>query len=140
MLNKERIRQMTALADFEQEKGKKEIRISHYYRGDYIAVMLLKNFFITTVGYFLVLVLWAMWKLDWLMDGMDSMNPGMLVFLLVAVYVGMLVLYSALTVYTAMKRYREAVRNTKRYTQNLGNLLREYDREERKQRKRGKSE
>lgn len=140
MLNKERIRQMTALADFEQEKGKKEIRISHYYRGDYIAVMLLKNFFITTVGYFLVLGLWAMWKLDWLMDGMDSMNPGMLVFLLVAVYVGMLVLYSALTVYTAMKRYREAVRNTKRYTQNLGNLLREYDREERKQRKRGKSE
>lgn len=140
MLNKERIRQMTALADFEQEKGKKEIRISHYYRGDYIAVMLLKNFFITTVGYFLVLVLWAMWKLDWLMDGMDSMNPGMLVFLLVAVYVGMLVLYSALTVYTAMKRYREAVRNTRRYTQNLGNLLREYDREERKQRKRGKSE
>lgn len=140
MLNKERIRQMTALADFEQEKGKKEIRISHYYRGDYIAVMLLKNFFITTVGYFLVLGLWAMWKLDWLMDGMDSMNPGMLVFLLVAVYVGMLVLYSALTVYTAMKRYREAVRNTKRYTQNLGNLIREYDREERKQRKRGKSE
>lgn len=140
MLNKERIRQMTALADFEQEKGKKEIRISHYYRGDYIAVMLLKNFFITTVGYFLVLGLWAMWKLDWLMDGMDSMNPGMLVFLLVAVYVGMLVLYSALTVYTAMKRYREAVRNTRRYTQNLGNLLREYDREERKQRKRGKSE
>lgn len=140
MLNKERIRQMTALADFEQEKGKKEIRISHYYRGDYIAVMLLKNFFITTVGYFLVLGLWAMWKLDWLMDGMDSMNPGMLVFLLVAVYVGMLVLYSALTVYTALKRYREAVRNTKRYTQNLGNLLREYDREERKQRKRGKSE
>lgn len=140
MLNKERIRQMTALADFEQEKGKKEIRISHYYRGDYIAVMLLKNFFITTVGYFLVLGLWAMWKLDWLMDGMDSMNPGMFVFLLVAVYVGMLVLYSALTVYTALKRYREAVRNTKRYTQNLGNLLREYDREERKQRKRGKSE
>lgn len=140
MLNKERIRQMTALADFEQEKGKKEIRISHYYRGDYIAVMLLKNFFITTVGYFLVLGLWAMWKLDWLMDGMDSMNPGMLVFLLVAVYVGMLVLYSALSVYTAMKRYREAVRNTRRYTQNLGNLLREYDREERKQRKRGKSE
>lgn len=140
MLNKERIRQMTALADFEQEKGRKEIRISHYYRGDYIAVMLLKNFFITTIGYFLVLGLWAMWKLDWLMDGMDSMNPGMLVFLLVAVYVGMLVLYSALTVYTALKRYREAVRNTKRYTQNLGNLLREYDREERKQRKRGKSE
>lgn len=140
MLNKERIRQMTALADFEQEKGKKEIRISHYYRGDYIAVMLLKNFFITTIGYFLVLGLWAMWKLDWLMDGMDSMNPGMLVFLLVAVYVGMLVLYSALSVYTAMKRYREAVRNTRRYTQNLGNLLREYDREERKQRKRGKSE
>lgn len=140
MLNKERIRQMTALAEFEQEKGKKDIRISHYYRGDYIAVMLLKNFFITTIGYFLVLGLWAMWKLDWLMDGMDSMNPGLLVFLLAAVYVGMLILYSALTVYTAWKRYREAVGNTRTYTRNLGSLLREYEKEERKQRKRRNSE
>lgn len=140
MLNKERIRQMTALAQFEQEKGKKEIGISHYYRGDYIAVMLLKNFFITTIGYFLVLGLWAMWKIDWLMDGMDTVNPGTLVFLLAAVYVGMLAVYSALTVYFAVKRHREAVKNTKKYTQNLGILIREYDREEKKERKRRNSE
>lgn len=140
MLNKERIRQMTALAEFEQEKGKKDIRISHYYCGDYIAIILLKNFFITTIGYFLVLGLWAMWKLDWLMDGMNSMNLGLLVFLLAASYVGMLVLYSALTVYTAWKRHREATGNARTYTRDLGSLIREYEKEERKQRKRRNSE
>ena len=50
MLNKERIRQMTALARYEQEDGKKEMKISRYYRNDYIGLMLLKNFFITTIG------------------------------------------------------------------------------------------
>lgn len=140
MLNKERIRRMTALAQFEQEKGKKEIRISRYYRGDYIAVMLLKNFFVTTIGYFLMIGLWAMWKLDWLMDGMDSMNPGFLVFLLAAVYVGMLAVYSVVTVIFALKRYREAEKKTRKYMQNLGNLIREYDREEKRQRNRRNSE
>ena len=130
MLNKERIRQMTALARYEQEDGKKELKISRYYRNDYIGLMLLKNFFLTTIGYFLVIGLWAMWKIDWLMDGMDSMNLWVLLILLAAVYVGMLVVYSLLTVACSLKKYKKAVRDTKKYTQRLGVLLREYDREE----------
>lgn len=129
MLNKERIRQMTALARYEQEDGKKELKISRYYRNDYIGLMLLKNFFLTTIGYFLVIGLWAMWKIDWLMDGMDSMNLWVLLILLAAVYVGMLVVYSLLTVAFSLKKYKKAVRDTKKYTQRLGVLLREYDRE-----------
>lgn len=136
MLNKERICQMTALARYEQEDGKKEMKISRYYRNDYIGLMLLKNFFITTIGYFLVIGLWALWKLDWLMDGMDSMNLWLLLFLLAAVYVGMLIVYSAITIYIAMKKYKRAVKNTKKYTQGLGTLLKEYGREERRQRNR----
>ena len=104
MLNKERIRQMTALARYEQEDGKKELKISRYYRNDYIGLMLLKNFFLTTIGYFLVIGLWAMWKIDWLMDGMDSMNLWVLLILLAAVYVGMLVVYSLLTVAFSLKK------------------------------------
>lgn len=130
MLNKERIRQMTALARYEQEDGKKELKISRYYRNDYIGLMLLKNFFLTTIGYFLVIGLWAMWKIDWLMDGMDFMNLWVLLILLAAVYVGMLVVYSLLTVAFSLKKYKKAVRDTKKYTQRLGVLLREYDREE----------
>lgn len=132
MLNKERIRQMTALARYEQEDGKTEIKISRYYRNDYIGLMLLKNFFLTTIGYFLVISLWAMWKIDWLMDGMDSMNLGLLLFILAAVYVGMLVFYSLLTVLFSLKRYKRAVKDAKKYTQGLGTLLRMYDREERR--------
>ena len=115
---------MTALARYEQEDGKKEIKISRYYRNDYIGLMLLKNFFITTIGYFLVIGLWALWKLDWLMDGMDSMNLWLLLFLLAAVYVGMLIVYSAVTIYIAVQKHKRAT------------LLKEYGREERRQRNR----
>ena len=53
-----------------------------------------------------------------------------LLILLAAVYVGMLVVYSLLTVAFSLKKYKKAVRDTKKYTQRLGVLLREYDREE----------
>ena len=107
MLNKERIRQMTALARYEQEDGKKEMKISRYYRTDY-----------------------------WLMDGMDSMNLWLLLFLLAAVYVGMLIVYSAVTIYIAVQKHKRATKNMKKYTQGLGALLKEYGREERRQRNR----
>ena len=132
MLNKERIRQMTSLARYEQEEGKKQIKISRYYKNDYIGLMLLKNFFLTTIGYFLLIGLWALWKIDWLMDGMDAVNPLLLLFLLAAVYVGMLVVYSLLTIYFSNKKYKKAVKDTKKYTQGLGILLREYEREEKR--------
>ena len=64
------------------------------------------------------------------------MNLWLLLFLLAAVYVGMLVVYSAVTIYIAMQKYKRAVKNTKKYTQGLGALMKEYDREERRQRNR----
>ena len=35
-------------------RGKEDLRISKYYRGDYIGLGLLKNFILTTIGYFRV--------------------------------------------------------------------------------------
>lgn len=132
MLSKERIRQMTALARYEQEEGKKEMKISRYYKNDYVGLMLLKNFFLTTIGYFLALGLLAVWKIEWLMEEIDSIDLRLLLLILVAVYAGMLVVYSLLTIFLSLNKYKKASKNVKKYTQRLGILLREYDREERR--------
>lgn len=45
MLNKEKVRLMTKLARYEQKEEKRYLKISKYYRSDYIGIALLKNFF-----------------------------------------------------------------------------------------------
>ena len=51
MLNKEKVRLMTKLARYEQKEEKRYLKISKYYRSDYIGIALLKNFFASTIAY-----------------------------------------------------------------------------------------
>ena len=55
MLDEKRIRQMTKLAFFEKKEEKNALRIGRYFRSDYIGKELLKNFFLASIGYILVL-------------------------------------------------------------------------------------
>ena len=48
MLNEQKIKKMRKLATYESGKGRKQLRISKYYRSDYIGLSLIKNFFLTT--------------------------------------------------------------------------------------------
>ena len=46
MLNEQKIKKMRKLATYESGKGRKQLRISKYYRSDYIGLSLIKNFFL----------------------------------------------------------------------------------------------
>ena len=43
MINEERVMLMTRLSSYEANEGKKDIAITHYYRGDYIGFQVLKS-------------------------------------------------------------------------------------------------
>ena len=55
MLNEEKIKIMNKLAMYEQGEGKKYLPVSRYYRSDYIGLAMIKNFFLVTIGYCLIL-------------------------------------------------------------------------------------
>ena len=66
MLNEEKIKIMNKLAMYEQGEGKKYLPVSRYYRSDYIGLALIKNFFLVTIGYCLILAgIWSFfqWRL-----------------------------------------------------------------------------
>ena len=52
---KKKVKVMTKIAMYEQGEGKKYLPISKYYRSDYIGLALIKNFFLVTIGYLLVI-------------------------------------------------------------------------------------
>ena len=77
MLEEKRLRLMIRLARYEQQDGKDDLKISKYYRRDYVAFALLKNFFLITVTYALVLGMIIMYHLDFLLDHIHPLDDQM---------------------------------------------------------------
>ena len=46
MVDEKKIRTMIELARYEEGEGKEDLRIRHFYRGDYLTVQLIKNWFL----------------------------------------------------------------------------------------------
>lgn len=139
MINEEKVKVMTKLAMYEQGEGRKYLPISKYYRSDYIGLALIKNFFLVTIGYALVLAGIAAYFSEYLLNNIHKMN---LVSLGVSVLVGYLILlaaYSALTYIQYSVKYYRAKKSVKGYFEELTRLNKIYGREEKKTAGRGMS-
>jgi len=74
MLNNKKIKTMTKLALYEQSDGKEDLRISKYYKTDYVRLHVLKTAVSVTVGYILLLVMIGMYKAEYLIKNLVKLN------------------------------------------------------------------
>lgn len=68
MLNDRKIRLMTKLALYEKKEGKDDIRLSKYFRTDYVRLQVLKTAVAVTFSYLLILILIAVYKSEYLIE------------------------------------------------------------------------
>lgn len=139
MLNEEKIKIMNRLAMYEQGEGKKYLPVSRYYRSDYIGLAMIRNFFVITIGYCLVLTGIAAYFGEYLIDNIHKMNLVSLGIEAVIGYVAVLVLFSVLTYIQYTVEYRKAKKSVKNYYEELTELNKIYSREEKKTSVRGVS-
>ena len=132
MLKEEKIRLMTKLARYESGEGKEELRIARYYRSDYIGLALIKNFFLVTIGYGLILAVIAAYNLEYLLDNVHKMDLISLGIVVLAGYIGVLAVYSVLTYIQYTVKYHNAKKSVKQYYTQLTRLEKIYTREEKK--------
>ena len=97
MINEEKVKIMDQLAVYEKQEGRKYLPVSKYYRSDYIGLALIKNFFLVTIGYGLILAVIAAYNLEYLLDNVHKMDLISLGVVVLGGYIGILVLYSVLT-------------------------------------------
>lgn len=135
MLDQNRIRLMTNLARYEGGTGKEDLRISKYYRGDYIGIGLLKNFILTTFGYFLVWGAIIAYNMEYLLDNLHKVNMSVVILEFVIGYILFLILYSTVTWIRRRRRYEAARESVKVYYNGLGELARLYGQDEQKGKK-----
>nr|WP_295283313.1 hypothetical protein [uncultured Blautia sp.] len=137
MINEEKIKIMTKLAMYEQGKGRKHLPVSRYYRSDYIGLALIKNFFLVTIGYCLIVAAVAVYFGEYLLENIHKMNLIMAGTYIIIGYLIVLVVYSVLTYIQYSVQYYRAKKSVREYYSQLTELNKIYAREERKSSGRG---
>ncbi|MCI6004184.1 MAG: hypothetical protein SOY73_08105 [Blautia sp.] len=132
MINEEKVKIMNKLAMYENGEGKKYLPVSKYYRSDYIGLALIKNFFLVTIGYGLVLAGIAAYYGEYLLENIHKMDLISLGIGIVAGYVVALIVFSCLTYIQYSVKYYRAKKSVKKYYGELTRLDKIYSREEKK--------
>lgn len=130
MVNEKKIRLMTQLSRYEENDGKEDLKIMKYYRSDYLGVALLKNFFLTTLGYGIILILVFAYFSDHFLNNMNDINLILLAVVILGGYVIMLTLYSVITYSIYSLKYSKVKRKIQYYDQKLTELSDLYGKEE----------
>ena len=122
MLSEERVILMTHMASYETGEGKQNVKIGNYFRGDYIAVQLLKAVASTTVAFLVVFALYIFYHYEEFMQ--DLYKIDLITYAKnVLIYYGITVaVYGILTYVVSTYRYARAKRSLRLYYQNLKKL------------------
>ena len=74
MLNNRKIRIMTKLATYEEKEGREDIKLSKYYKTDYVRLNILKTVMSATFGYLLLLIMLAVYKSEYLIENAVNLD------------------------------------------------------------------
>lgn len=129
MIDEKKIRLMTRMASYEKNEGKKDLKISSYYRKDYISLHVVYTIIWITIGYVFLVALAGICLFDKLLG---AFSLGMLFGLCLLAFIGyvaMIVLYSLATHMIYSKKYQSARTRVKKYNHDLSRLLKMYEKE-----------
>lgn len=127
MINEEKVILMTKLASYEAGKGKKDIAVTKYFRGDYIGFQVLKSVIAATISFFALLAVYLFYNFEELMQDvykMDLLGFGKSIIILYLCTVGA---YGVISYVFYASRYSKAKKSLKNYYNNLKRLAGMYD-------------
>lgn len=122
MLNEERIILMTKMASYEQNEGKKNVAIGKYFRGDYIALQVLKSLISATICFGVFFALYIFYDFEVFMQDIYKMDIFAFAKNVLILYGVTIVIYGIISYIIFSYRYTKARKSLKRYYVNLKKL------------------
>lgn len=119
MLNEEKIRIMTRAAIYEKGKGREDLKITAYGDSDYVRFNLLKTVIGATIGFVLIVMLFAVYNMDYFMTNMMKLDLGKLGREFLVVYLLFLAVYIAVSIIVYQTKYTIAKRRVRTYNEEL---------------------
>ena len=129
MLNEDRVILMTRMAAYEAGEGKKHINVVRFFKGDYIAVGILKAVICGSLSYALILGLYIYYNFETFMGSMYDMDILQFARDIMIRYAWFVGIYVLITYIVCTIRYNVSRRSLKKYFRNLKVLKRMYDKQ-----------
>ena len=126
MLDERKVRLMTRMALYEEQQGREDLKISAYYRKDYISLHTLATILWVTVGYVCLIGLLGISVFDTLMEKMSIGMMCIMAIVIVTAYLTIVISYAVYTYVTCNNRHKEARARVKLYNHDLARLLNLY--------------
>ncbi len=144
MLNQEKVKDMTRMAIYESRSGEKELYVTSFRRGDYVALQLIKSLILGTIAAIIILALYFLRKPDFI-EGLTTLeNIKDLAINMGIFYIVFIAAYLALTFIWARRKYKLSKAHAEPYMRNLKRVVRSYmtpeeiaDEEAKEERKKG---
>lgn len=129
MLDKRKIRLMTRMALYEQGEGAEDMKISAYYKKDYVSMKMIATFIWTTIGYACAMLLVLAWGMTGWMEELNFSLLLMLAGVVILGYLALLVITLLVTSRICGRKHRDARMRMKRYNHGLLQLMKMYEKE-----------
>ena len=130
MLNNRRIRIMTQLAIYEKKEGKPDFKLARYYKTDYARMQALKSILWATVCFVIGIGVFAIYKLEWLLDNLMTMDYKELGWKLLGAYIAVVSIYVIGSIFGYSIYYTLSRKKLNRYYKLLGKLKSIYKEED----------
>lgn len=130
MLNNRKVRLMSRLAMYEQREGKEDVRISKYFRADFVRLNVLKSVVAITFGYLLILLLLVVYHSEYLIREAVTLDYQGIILRFTGIYIMILAIYCSVGTIGYMLKYRSSRKKLAKYfrmLRRLRSLYREED-------------
>lgn len=122
MVNNRKVRLMTRLAIYEENEGKEDIRLSKYYRADYIRLNVLRAIVSVTIGYLLIVLIIGVYNSEFLIREAVTLDYRSLLVQYAGAYILILTVYIALCMIGYMAKYSSSRKKLTKYFRMLRRL------------------
>ena len=131
MLNEKRVKHMVKLASYESKYGTEDIKVSTYFKNDYVSLNLIFTFIWTTISYVLMVAVLGLSYMDLLLDNLTLMRIVYIGGAIIGIYIVVLIASLIFAGWFYKKKHLRARKHIKVYRGNLEKLESIYEQEAR---------
>jgi hypothetical protein len=129
MLNNKKIKLMTKLAIYEDKEGREDIKLSKYYKTDYVRYQVLKSVIAATIGYALILLMIFLYKSEYIIEKAVVLNYKSIGTNVLGVYIMIVTIYGLGSLVGYSMKYDASRKKLARYYKLLKQLGKVYKEE-----------
>lgn len=130
MLNEKRVKHMVKLAFYETKQGTEDLKVSSYFKRDYIGFNTLWSIIWLTLGYAVLLLLLALVSMEKIMESLTMASLLIIGGGVIGGYVVLVIIYVVMARRFYKKKHFQAYHRVKTFGEELTKLEEMYEEEE----------